>query len=140
MQLVLSDDEKMVVRFDPGEEIFSGLVNFAKERGIDAAFISGVGSASEAELGYYDADKKEYQKMIFKEPMEVLSVTGNIGILDTQVVVHLHGSLGLSNYQMIGGHIHKLVVNRTVEIMIDTMGGEMKRAYDEETGLNLLTP
>lgn len=140
MELVLSDDEKMVVRFDSGEEVFSGLVNFAKDRGIDAAFVTGLGSAKEVELGFYDADKKEYQKTVFSEPMEVLEIVGNLGILETEVTAHLHGSLGLSNYQMIGGHIHRLIVNTTVEIMIDTMGGEINRKYDEGTGLNLLAP
>lgn len=140
MELVLTDDEKMVLRFDPGEEVFSGLIKFAKETGIDAAFVSGIGSARELELSFYDAEKKEYQKTVFSEPMEILNITGNIGLWDTEITAHLHGSFGLSNYQVIGGHIHRLVVSTTAEIMIDTMGGEISRMYDEDTGLNLLTP
>ena len=140
MELVLSDDGKMIVRFDPGEEVFSGVIKFAKESGINAAFVSGLGSAREVELGFYDVDKKEYQKTVFSEPMEVLGITGNVGLLDTEVTAHLHGSFGLSDYQMIGGHIHRLVVNTTVELVLHTMGGELKREYDEDTGLDLLTP
>ena len=139
MESVLTDDEKMMVRFDADEEVLSGLVKFTKGAGIDAAFVLGLGSAKEVELGFYDADKKEYQKTVFSEPMEVLNITGNIGLLGTKVIVHLHGSFGLSNYKMIGGHIHRLVVNTTVEIMLDTMGGEINRMYDENTGLNLLS-
>jgi len=138
VESVLTDDEKVVLRFDPGEEVFSGLVRFAKEAGIDAALVSGLGSSSEVELGFYDKDEKEYQKTSFIEPMEILNITGNVGLLDTEITVHLHGSFGLPNYQMIGGHIHRLVVNTTVELMLDTMGGEINREYDEETGLNLL--
>ena len=140
MELVLSDDEKMVVRFDPDEEVFSGLTQFAKTIGIDSVFVSGLGSAKEVELGFYDAEKKEYQRTVFREPVEILSIEGNIGLLDTEVAVHIHGTFGLPNFQVIGGHIHRLVVSSTVELMLDTMGGELHRSYDEETGLNLLRP
>jgi len=140
VESILTDDEKVVVRFDQGEEVFSGLIQFAKDTGMDAAFVSGLGSAREVELGFYDVKKKEYQKTVFSEPMEVLNIVGNVGLLDTEVTAHLHGSFGLSNYQMIGGHIHRLVVNTTVEIMLDTMGGEINRVYDDDTGLNLLRP
>ena len=140
MELVLSDDEKMVIRFDADEEVFSGLTQFAKNTGLDSVFVSGLGSAKEIELGFYDPVKKEYQKTVFREPVEILSIEGNIGLLDTEAIVHIHGSFGLPNYQVIGGHIHRLVVSSTVELMLDTMGGELHRSYDEETGLNLLTP
>jgi len=139
MELASSDDEKMAIRFDPGEEVVSGLISFAKDSGIDAAFISGIGSASEVELGFYNALKKKYRKTVFTEPLEVLDMTGNLGLLDTEITVHLHGSFGRPNFEMLGGHIHRLVVNTTVEVMLDTMGGEMRRAYDEETGLNILS-
>ena len=138
MELVLSDDEKIVVRFDSGEEIFSGLTQFAKTIGLDSVFVSGLGSAKEVELGFYNAEKKEYEKTVFSEPVEILSIEGNIGLLDTEPIVHLHGTFGLPNFQVIGGHIHRLVVSSTAELMLDSMGGELKRSFDEETGLNLL--
>lgn len=138
MELVLSDNVKMVVRFDPGEEIFSGLTQFAKTIGINAAFVSGLGSAKEVELGFFDPKTREFQKTVFSEPVEILSIEGNMGILDTEAIVHIHGTFGLQNFQVIGGHIHRLVVGATVELMIDTMGGELHKAYDEESGLNLM--
>jgi len=138
MELVLSDDEKMVVRFDRDDEVVSGLADFTRESGIDAAYVYGIGGATEVELGFYLRDKKEYQRMLFTEPMEIINVTGNIGLLDGEPVVHLHGVFGFPNYQTVGGHVHKLVVSSTAELMLDTMGGELKREPNEETGLNLL--
>jgi len=139
MELVLSDDHKIVLRFDEDDELVSELILFAGESNVDAACISGLGSAKEVELGFYDWSKKEYIKKTFNEPMEVVSITGNVGTLDTNSAVHLHGAFGLPDYQLIGGHVHKLIVNTTAEIVLDTIGGELRRGYDETTGLNLLT-
>jgi uncharacterized protein len=140
MERVLSDDKNVVLRFDPGEEIVSGLLSFAESGGVDAASVSGIGSAREVELGFYDLPTKEYLKKVFSEPMEVISISGDVGILGTNPAIHLHGSFGTRDYQVIGGHVHRLVVNTTLELMLDIIGGELKRAHDDNTGLNLLQP
>ena len=140
MELVLSDDENIILRFDSGEEVVSELTAFVDEHGIDAASVSGIGSAKEVELGFYDLGGKEYRYKSFNEPMEALSISGNVGLLGTNTKVHLHGTFSLSNYQVIGGHIGRIVVNATLELVLDTVGGELKRLYDEGTGLDLLVP
>ena len=139
MQQVLVDEDNMVLRFDPDEEVISSFLEFVGESGVDAALVSGIGSAKEVELWYYDAPKKEYQKKVFGEPLEVVGISGNVGLFDGAPATHLHGLFSRSDYSVVGGHIHRLVVNMTVEIMLDTVGGELKREFDEETGLNLLT-
>lgn len=138
MELVLSDNEDIVIRFDPGEEVVSELARFVIDRGIDAASISGVGSAKEVELGFYNLDSKEYVDRLFVEDLEVLSISGNVSLLDGESTIHLHGAFGREDYAVVGGHIQKLVVNTTVELILSTIGGELRRDYDEETGLNLL--
>ena len=138
MELILADDDNVVLRFDFGEEVISELTAFVKEHGIDAASVSGIGSAKEVEIGFYDLESKEYRYKIFSEAMEVLSINGNVGMMGANSKVHLHGTFALSNYQVIGGHIGRLIVNATAEIILDTVGGEIRRSYDEETGLDLL--
>lgn len=51
---------------------------------------------------------------------------------------HLHGSFGRTDYGTVGGHIHALTVAATLEVFIHKIDGELNRAYDRSTGLNLL--
>lgn len=131
------NSEHEVLRFEPGEEVIGALTDFVKREGINSAWISALGSAKEVKLGFYDARKKEYQKKSFNEVLEVVDLTGNVGILDGEPSIHIHGSLGAADYKVVGGHVHRLVVNTTVEMHLLKMDAELKRRYDESTGLNL---
>lgn len=137
MEKVLSEKGKHVLRFEPGEDVTLNLLTFAMNNDIKAAWFSGIGSSREVELGYYDWPDKEYKKQVFHEEMEVISLVGNVGILEKGPVVHAHGSFGLPDYRVIGGHVHRLITNTTVEIYLEEMDGTLKRSYDEDTGLNL---
>jgi len=137
MEVVFSDKRQDVLRFDPNEDVALSLVKHVLEGKIDSAWVSGLGSAKEVELGFYDKYEKEYRRQIITEEMEVINITGNTGILDKKPAVHLHGSFGLSNYGVVGGHVHSLIVNTTVEMYLDKIDGVLKRGYDGDTGLNL---
>lgn len=138
MERIFSDDRHEVLRFEPSEDVTLNLVNFVLEEKIEAAWISGIGSASEVELGYYYLPEKEYQKKVFTEDMEIVNLTGSVGLLDDGPAIHLHGAFGLSDYRVVGGHVHRLISNTTVEVYLEKMDGTLKRSYDEDTGLNLL--
>lgn len=137
MEVVFSDKKQDVLRFDPDEDAVLSLVKHVLEEKISAAWISGIGSAREVELGFYDKFDKEYRKQVFNEEMEVVNLSGNVGILNKKPVVHLHGSFGLYDYRVVGGHVHSLIVNTTVEMYLDKIDGVLKRGYDGNTGLNL---
>ena len=138
MKLILSSASAMIVRFDPGEELVAGLARFANEKNIGAAAISGIGSAAEIELGYYDVAAKEYRKKVFPEKMELVSLSGNIGVLNGEKSVHLHGAFSREDYSMVGGHVHRLVVSATVEAVVEIFSATVTRRKSEETGLNLM--
>lgn len=146
MERILEEGSRIVVRFDPDEEVVQELVGFLEDRrggaepAIGAGLISAIGSAKEVELGFYDVLSKEYKKRTFREALEVVNLTGNIGVFDGSPAVHMHGIFCGAGYGAIGGHVHRLVVNTTVEMLIESMSGELSRSYDENTGLNLLSP
>ena len=137
MERIFSDDRHEVLRFESGEDVTLNLVNFVLEEEIKAAWISGIGSASEVELGYYYLPDKEYQKQVFTGDIEIVNLTGNVGILNRGPATHLHGAFGLSDYRVVGGHVHRLISNTTVEMYLEKMDGVLKRRYDIGTGLNL---
>ena len=92
------------------------------------------------EIGYYDIADKKYKFKTFKEELEVLDLTGNIGIMDNKTVFHIHGSFSRHDLSVIGGHVNKLIVNFTLELFLHKMSTTIYRKHDPEIGLNLLKP
>ena len=56
--------------------------SFAKAQGLAAAGFTGLGALSDAVLGYFDWQKKDYRRIAIDEQVEVLNLTGNIALKD----------------------------------------------------------
>lgn len=139
MKHILSNPYHEVLRFDLGDDVVRGILDFAEKQGIEAAWLSGIGSAKEVELGFYDLKKQEYRKKTFAEPLELLEASGTLAVMDEKPALHIHGVFGGGDYKTIGGHIHRMTANATVEVFIHKIDGRLERKRDPETGLNLLS-
>jgi len=64
--------------FDTGDEFMSELTSFAKDNDLSAASLTALGAFSDAALGYFDIEKKQYDKIPVEEQVEVLSLVGTI--------------------------------------------------------------
>lgn len=138
MNVILTDKKQYVLRFDKGEEVFSCLQKFLIDRNIGAAYFSGIGACDTAELALYDKISKSYQKRVFNEQCEILSLTGNSAVKQGQVVLHAHAVLSRHDFSCVGGHVIRLVISATCEMFLVQFEGTMERKLDEETNLNLL--
>lgn len=133
------DGYNYLIRLDKGEKLAESLERFAAETKIEGAWVSGLGAALEATLGYYDLDKKEYVWRQFEGLREVVSLTGNLAYdEDGQFMFHLHGVLSGDDFQTIGGHVKDLTAGATVELFIHRAYQPTKRKLDETTGLKTL--
>ncbi len=138
MKAILKDNNKYILRFDSGDEVISGIENFAQEQGKKAGFFKGIGASNKAVLAYYNLDDKKYQDKSINERMEIVSLTGNVALFENKPIVHAHGILSDEKYNTIAGHVKKLVVSATCEVFLEALDSEIKRGYDENTGLNLM--
>lgn len=138
MKVVLEDSFKYVVRFDKGEEVFQGLIEFAEKNQITAAVFWGIGTVSEADLGFYNPFLKQYRSKPVVENFEIISLTGNLAVLDGKPAVHAHGSFGRTDFSVIGGHVFKLVTLATCEIFLIKLTGEIRRKNHPDFQLNLM--
>jgi hypothetical protein len=128
-----------VIRLEKGEKLIESIKNFAEKENLDGGFFYGLGAVEDVFIGYYDLAKKEYIFSEMQGTYELASLNGNIALSDNKVVVHAHGVLGDNNLNTVAGHIKEATVAITVEIFVHLQHGtEMKRLYDEKTGLNLL--
>ncbi len=126
--------------FDAGDEVVSGLTDFAEENGLDAASFTAIGAFGTATLGYFDVEKKEYEKIPVHEQVEVLSLLGDIAQKeDEKPQVHAHAVLGASDGSTRGGHLLEARVRPTLEVVLVESPEHLRRRWDEEVGLALIS-
>ena len=146
-----------VVRLEKGEKLIESLQSLAVKENIQGGFFYGLGAVEDVLIGRYDLEKKEYEFSQMQGSYELASLNGNIARSTSSgqalsdepnpdgsgrsggTVVHAHGVLGDSNLNTIAGHIKEATMAITVEIFIHLQHGtEMRRMFDEKTGLDLL--
>lgn len=128
----------LVLRLDPKEEIVEALQRLAQREEIALATVSGIGALEEAEIGIFMPEEKVYRKKTLKEPMEIVSLTGNLTRMDGQPYVHLHAALSGEDLCVQGGHLSKGVIGLTGELLVHCHPGNVDRSFDDVLGLNLL--
>jgi len=99
-----------------------------------AAVISGIGQLKDFQLGYFKK-KNNYTPEIFDASYELLSLIGNICKENDDYLLHLHAVLGDEKKSVIGGHFIEGKVEITGEIILLKSNVDVKRKFDEKTGL-----
>lgn len=138
MKVLVKQPSFHLLRFDREEELIASLQEYCQKETVPAASFQALGAAGELTLAYYNLTDKVYEDHDVKEDVEILSILGNIATMDEKIIIHAHGVFGKKDLQTIGGHIKKLIVSATCEVSLTLLPGILLRAYDKETGLNLL--
>lgn|SRR5690554_1120977 len=128
---------KFVLSIQNRAEITEAIIDFVKEQNINTGAVYGIGAVNEAVLRFYDPITKEYVDKTFSEQMEISNLTGNISTMDSKPYIHLHITLGRSDYTAVTGHLLTAKIHGAGELMIEKLDGEVGRKYDDDTGLNL---
>ncbi len=139
-KLIHEQGEKtFALAFEPGDEVVAELTNFANENHLDAASFTAIGAFSNATLGYFDVEKKEYEKIPVHEQVEVLSLLGNVALgPDGTPKLHAHLVVGKADGTVHGGHLLEAHVRPTLEVIVEESPEHLARWLDPETGLALL--
>lgn len=133
----IKDGNTFVIRLEVGEEIVSSLDKFLSAQKISSAYFSGIGAVQSATLGFYNLKKKKYRWKNFVE-CEVVSLTGNVAMLNGKPFIHAHMVLSDDKFNCYGGHLKEAVVGATLEIVLERLAARVERKFDKEIGLNLL--
>lgn len=125
---------------DKGEEAHSAITAFATEQSINAASLSAIGAARSVTLGYFDPETSSYHSTEFREQMEVASCLGDIADNDGKAAVHAHIVLGRRDSTAVAGHLQKLHVFPTMEVILTESPTHLRKRFDPATGLALIDP
>lgn len=124
--------------FDKGDDPVALIEKFANENSLTASRISAIGAFEKATLGYFDWQKKEYERIAVDQQVEVLSLLGDIALADGKPKVHLHAVLGRRDGTTIGGHLLEARVRPTLEVMLIESPSYLRKEHDPESGLALI--
>lgn len=127
-----------VVVLSHGEEIISSLSQFCAEQAIVSGKIQAIGAVDSVELGFYDLPAKEYQWNKFEQGMEIVSLLGNIALVEEKPFIHGHIVVSDSQFQCFGGHLKEGIVGATCEVHITQFDASIERVMNNEIGLKLL--
>ena len=141
MKSKLIDDDSQrtfAVVLDPGDEVLECLLAFAREHRLSAAEFTGLGALSDCVLGYFDWQKKDYERIRLDEQVEVLNLTGNVALSEGKPKLHPHIVVGKKDGSAHGGHLLEGHVRPTLEVIVTESPAHLRRKSDPETGLALI--
>ena len=129
-------DKHYLIRLEPGDEVIESLKRFAGEHQVGFAELYAIGAFRRVTLGYFDITANVYRHQTVEEQVEVLNLSGNISRgEDGESIVHLHVTVGRSDYHTLGGHLVEAIVNPTLEVVVTVVPATVHRRRDPATGL-----
>ncbi|MGL4962336.1 MAG: PPC domain-containing DNA-binding protein [Inquilinus sp.] len=139
-QLHAADGQRVfAVILETGEAVMECLQRFAEAERLTAAQITGIGAFSDAELRYFDWERKEYLPIPVKEQVEVASLLGDVAVSpDGKPALHVHLVLGRRDGTALAGHLAEARVRPTLELIVTESPAHLRKALDPESGLALI--
>ncbi|OGB23625.1 MAG: hypothetical protein A3I66_24230 [Burkholderiales bacterium RIFCSPLOWO2_02_FULL_57_36] len=123
---------------ETGDEPMSVLQKFCNDYNLTASRFNAIGAFSKVTLGYFDWEKKDYEKILIDEQVEVLTMAGDVTLFESKPKIHAHVVVGKRDGSAHGGHLLEARIRPTLEIILIESPAGLKRRMDPESGLPLI--
>lgn len=130
------NNDGVLLRLDPGDEIVENILKVAKEAKITTAEVSGIGATDDFEIGVFNLETKKYDLHKFTGNHEITNLCGSISVMDNEPYQHLHITCANYEGQCVGGHLLRANISLTCEIFIRKAEGSITRKKNEDIGIN----
>ena len=132
---VLRAEDHCLLRLSRGEELHECVQQFVAQEGYEHALAFGIGAIEAIELGAWDIPTRHYTRRRFDQPMELVSLQGNVSWVDGAPYLHAHVTISGHDFVAWAGHLFTSRVYATVEMWLKPGRGRLTRSMDEEIGL-----
>jgi uncharacterized protein len=129
--------KKFIIRLDKGELVHDSLQAFCEKEGFKSGWFTALGAINKIELGYYNLETKEYVWKNYMQDHEVVTMVGNVTVVEGKPFLHIHTTVSDSNNSVYGGHLKVAVVAVTLEVHLTIFNEAIERKLDENIGLKL---
>ena len=126
----------VVVRLDKDDEIVTSLLKVAEAEPLSLASISGIGATDDFEVGVFDLEKGDYDRIHFEGNHEITALVGNLTTKDGAPYLHLHITCAGPGGKIVGGPLFRAHVSLTAEIFLQKANGALDRKFDETLHIN----
>jgi uncharacterized protein len=123
-----------------GDEVMSGLTDFARQNKVTSASFTAIGAFSHATVAWFDDGRKEFKLIPIEQQVELVSMIGDIALVNDQPAVHTHVALASSDGTVRGGHVINAFVFPTLELFMTVYPKALHKQLDDATGLKLIDP
>jgi predicted DNA-binding protein with PD1-like motif len=123
--------------FAKGDEVLSGLTEFAARENLTSGCFTAIGALQNARFGWFDRMRKAYRHIPIKEQVELISLIGNVALVNGTPQIHAHGAVGFPDGQMRGGHLLEAIAWPTLELFFTAWSTTLIKEHDDETDLSL---
>jgi uncharacterized protein len=123
-----------------GDEVMSGLTDFARQNKVTSASFTAIGAFSHATVAWFDDGRKEFKLIPIEQQVELVSMIGDIALVNDQPSVHTHVAVASSDGTVRGGHVINAFVFPTLELFMTVYPTPLHKESDEATGLKLIDP
>lgn len=123
-----------------GDEVYTALSDFARAHHVTAAHYTALGAVHDVQVGWYDLGRKAYKIIPVEGQVEVVSMTGDIGVANGKPLPHTHIVVSRPDGEVRGGHLIHAVVSPTLEITLTEEPATLAKKVDEASGLTVFDP
>ena len=139
---LLSDNgqsKTYVLIFSPGDEVRSGLSEFAQKYQVKSAHYTAIGDVFSGKLGFYDYERKMF-RVIAVDTSEIASFIGNIAIYNGKPAAHTHVSVASKDGSVKGGHLLELYIGPTLEVFVTVEPTALYKKLDKRFDAGIIDP
>jgi len=124
--------------FAAGDEVLSGLKEFAVKYKVKSAHFTAIGDASSAKYGWYDKSRKMFKVFQINNFSEITSLIGDIALNNGNPVVHAHANFGTEDGLVHGGHLLEAFVSPTLEVIMTIEPESLYKKLAPEFGIFII--
>lgn len=134
--------DTVFLRVDKGDEVLTTILEVCKQEQIVTAWIQGIGGCGEVTVSTYLPDTKTFTDHSATGMIEMTSLMGNISMeKDGSPHLHCHGVFSYLDEAghplVLAGHVSKIVISYTGEIMITVPKMTIGRMPDTKTEIDI---
>jgi predicted DNA-binding protein with PD1-like motif len=129
------------VIFETGDELASGLKQFAQQNHLAGSSFKAIGAFSQVKLAWFNWQTKKYQpSVVLDEQVELVSLIGDIALHEGKPQIHAHVVVAKVDGTAHGGHLLEAHVRPTCEVILTENPRHLQKSIDPETGLPVIKP
>ncbi|MBV9771760.1 MAG: DNA-binding protein [Bryobacterales bacterium] len=106
------------VEFSTGDELMSGMAEFAEKNNLKLSEVSGLGGISSAVVSAYDPEKGAFKRFSIDQKGELVSLQGEITVQNGKPSFHAHVVFVLVDGTVHGGHLVEAHINPVANLFV----------------------